>query len=285
MHAFFVAVEVFVRVFDHDDGGVDDDADGDGDSAQGHDVGVDADEVHDQKRDNDGTGDDEDGNEFAAGVEEEENADDADDDDFFNECVAEGGEGTADQFGAVVGGFDEDAGREAVFEFEEPGFGVFDDLVGIGAEAGNDDAADGFADAVVFADAAAHFAADLDGGDVAKEDGSAAGGGYAGVALCGSHRGVSTAGHAEDDLTDVFDAAEVAAAADHVLVFGEFEGGATDVVIASLDGHHDVFKGKVEGFELQGIDDNLVLLDEATDGGDLGDVFDAGEGVAEVPVL
>ena len=38
--------QMLVRVLDHDDGGIDHGADGDGDAAQAHDVGVDAERAH-----------------------------------------------------------------------------------------------------------------------------------------------------------------------------------------------------------------------------------------------
>ncbi len=43
--------QVLVGVLDHDDGGVHHGADGDGDAAQTHDVGVDPQHVHDDKGD------------------------------------------------------------------------------------------------------------------------------------------------------------------------------------------------------------------------------------------
>ena len=44
-----VVLDVLVGVFDHDDGGVHHDADGDGDAAQAHDVGVDTLPLHDDE--------------------------------------------------------------------------------------------------------------------------------------------------------------------------------------------------------------------------------------------
>ena len=44
-----VALQVLVRVLDHDDGGVDHRADGDGDAAERHDVGVDPLPAHDDE--------------------------------------------------------------------------------------------------------------------------------------------------------------------------------------------------------------------------------------------
>jgi hypothetical protein len=80
--------------------------------------------------------------------------------------VAKRVDGALDQIGAVVGGFDHDARRQAVFQIGEFRLGVVNDLVGVGAEAGDDHAADGFAFAVPFADAAPFLAGDLQRGDV-----------------------------------------------------------------------------------------------------------------------
>ena len=105
---------------------------------------------HDEDADQDAGGHDEDGDEFTACVEKEEDADEADDDHFFDEGVAKSMDGAFDDGGTVVGSLDEHAGGEAVFKIGEFGLGVLDDLIGVSAEAGDDDAADGFAVAVPF---------------------------------------------------------------------------------------------------------------------------------------
>jgi hypothetical protein len=144
--------------------------DGDGDAAQAHDVGVDPQQVHRQQADEHAAGNDEDGDQRAAAVQEKEDADQRDDEHFLDQRVPQRVDGALDQFRAVVGGLDRDAGRQAVFQFGQFALASCDDLIGIGAEAGDDDAADRFALAVPFADAAALFAGDLQRGDIAQQD-------------------------------------------------------------------------------------------------------------------
>ena len=48
MDSLFFAVEMFVRILNHHNRRIDHHTDGDGDAAQTHDIGVDADEIHRQ---------------------------------------------------------------------------------------------------------------------------------------------------------------------------------------------------------------------------------------------
>ena len=67
-----VALEVLVRVLDHDDDGVHHRADGDGDAAQRHDVRADALPVHDDERHQHRHRQDDDGHERAAEMQQEQ---------------------------------------------------------------------------------------------------------------------------------------------------------------------------------------------------------------------
>ena len=118
-------------------------------------------------------------------MEQEQNADQADNDDLFNERMAEGGDGSLDEEGAVIGWLDEHAGREAVFQAGQLCLGILDHLIGVGPETGNDDAPHRFALAVQFTDTTAHFTADLQGGDIFQQNGCAACGGLS----VGGHSG------------------------------------------------------------------------------------------------
>ena len=61
-------------------------------------------------------GDDEDGDQRAAAMQQENDADEGDDDHFLDEGVAKGVDGALDEIGAVVDGLDHDAGRKSVFQ-------------------------------------------------------------------------------------------------------------------------------------------------------------------------
>ena len=66
---------MFVGVLDHDDDRVHHGPDGDGDAPQRHDVGTDALAEHDQERNQHGNGQDDDGHQCAAQVQQECEAD------------------------------------------------------------------------------------------------------------------------------------------------------------------------------------------------------------------
>ena len=101
-----VPLQVLMGVLDHDDGPVDHGADGDGDAAQGHDVGDQPLPVHDRHGHQDADGQGEDGHEGRAEVEKEDDADDGDDDALFDQLAAKRVLGAVDQGGPVVDGDD-----------------------------------------------------------------------------------------------------------------------------------------------------------------------------------
>ena len=79
------ALQMLVRVLDHDDGRVDHGADGDGDAAEAHDVGADAEQLHGQERHQDADGQHQDGDERAAHMQQEHDAHQRDDEAFLEQ--------------------------------------------------------------------------------------------------------------------------------------------------------------------------------------------------------
>ena len=100
------------HVFGHHDAGIDQYADGDRDSAQRHDVRADVRALHEQKRAKDGqrqrNGDDEN----AAEVPQEENVRQRDEDDLFDQRVAQRVHGVIDEDAAIVERHDLHVGRK-----------------------------------------------------------------------------------------------------------------------------------------------------------------------------
>ncbi len=76
------ALKPLVGVLDHDDGGVDHRADGDGDAAEAHDVGAEAQQPHADIGDQNAERQRDDGDEGAARVQQEDDADERDDQRF-----------------------------------------------------------------------------------------------------------------------------------------------------------------------------------------------------------
>jgi hypothetical protein len=80
-----MVLHVLVGILDHDDGTVHHGADGDGDAAQAHDVGVDPLTMHDDKADQDTHRQCKNNHQRAAEVKEKNNAHDGHDDAFLDQ--------------------------------------------------------------------------------------------------------------------------------------------------------------------------------------------------------
>ena len=79
---------MLVRVLDHDHRRIDHRADGNGDSPEGHDVGVDALPIHDCERGEDAERQADDGHERGTQVEQKKRTDQRDDDEFLDQSVS-----------------------------------------------------------------------------------------------------------------------------------------------------------------------------------------------------
>ncbi len=103
--------QVLVRVLDHHDGGVDHRPDGDGDAAQAHDIGVDAERPHADEGGEDGDRQHQDGDQRRAQMQQENDADQRDDQAFLGQRALQRVDGAVDQFRAVIDGLDADSRR------------------------------------------------------------------------------------------------------------------------------------------------------------------------------
>ncbi len=254
-------------VLDHYDGRVDHGADGDGDTAERHDVGGEAHVVHGNEGDDDGRRQHYDGDQGAAEVEQEEEAHQADDDALLDQGLLQRVDGTMDELRPVVG-------RDNLYPFGERGldFGealldAVDDVQRVFTIAHDDDATNYLALAVELRDAAAQVGALLHGGDVAQQD--------------GRPPPVRT----QRDGLEVGQRAHVAPPPHEVLPPGELDGAAAHVVVPRANGGDHSPERNLIGGQGVGIDGHLVLLLEPADAGDLGHAGDAFEPVSEVPVL
>ena len=95
--------QVLMGVLDQDDGPVDHGPDGDGDAAQGHDVGVDALQAHGQEGDEHGGGQGEDGHQRAAQMQQEDAADQGHDEHLLDELMRKVVDRAMDQEGTIIG--------------------------------------------------------------------------------------------------------------------------------------------------------------------------------------
>ena len=253
------------HVFGHHDSRIDEHADGDGDSAQRHDVRRDARAFHEQERaqhrERQRNGDDEN----AAEVPEEEHVRQRDQNDLFNQRVAQRVHRMIDENAAVIEGNDRYARRKPRLNLADLLLDGFDDLARIGSVADDDDSADGFL-AVLVENAAPELGTKLNAGHVADRDRRAVVG-------------------AERNLFNVLQAANQADAAHDVLRVARLNHLGADVVVAALHRGDHILERDVVGAHLDGIEIDLVLLDEAADAGNLGDSGHGVELIFDEPIL
>ena len=105
------ALQMLVGVLDHDDRGIDHGADRDGDAAEAHDVRADAEQLHAAIGDQHADRQHEDGDQRAAHMQQEHDADERDDQALLDQRALERLDGAVDQVGAVVDRLDLDALR------------------------------------------------------------------------------------------------------------------------------------------------------------------------------
>ena len=153
---------MLVGVLDHDDGGVDHGTDGDGDAAEAHDVGAEAERLHRRERHQDADGQHDDRHKGAAQMQQEHDADQCDDDALLDQRPLQRLDRSLDQPGAVIDRHDLRPARQARRDLGKARLGVFDHGERIGAEALQDDAARDFALAVELGDAAPLVWAEFD---------------------------------------------------------------------------------------------------------------------------
>ena len=256
-----------MRLLHDDDGGVHEGPDGDGDPAQRHDVGREAEHPEGDEGEQHGDGDGDDGDERARRVPQEEQDDDRHREDHFRHGGLERVDGSKDQVRAVVDGDDLYARRQAGLDLADPGFHPVDDVQGVLPLAHDDDSRDDLALAVQLRDTPADVGAQDHRPDVPDP-----------------HRRARLAGR-QDDVLDVPHGADVAPAPDIVLCPAELDEAAPHLTVAALQGIDDLADGDAVGLEAVGVNVDLVLLSEPPDGGHLGDTRNGLEVIPEVPVL
>ena len=97
---------------------------------------------------------------------EKNNADERDDDAFFNQLFAQRRDGALDQLAAIVSRHDAHTGRQRRFDLLDFLFDTIDDVERVLAVTHHDDPANGLAFAVQFRDPAPDIAAEMHGADV-----------------------------------------------------------------------------------------------------------------------
>ena len=168
------ALKPLMRVLDHDDGGVDHGADGDGDAAEAHDVGAEPQEPHADIGNENAERQGDDGDEGAARMQQEDHAHQGDDQAFLDERSLQRFDGAIDQVGTVIDGLDAHALRQARRHFRQPILHVLDHRQRVLAEALQRDSGDDLPLPVHLGDAAALVGGQLDARHVLEQHGHAA---------------------------------------------------------------------------------------------------------------
>src|SRR5690242_5782467 len=97
MNSFFFPIQMFMAVFDHHNRGIDNHADGNGYPAKRHDVGIDSHELHDQESHEHAAWNDKNRDKLAAGMQQEQNTNQPDNNNLLQQRAAQSINGTSDQ--------------------------------------------------------------------------------------------------------------------------------------------------------------------------------------------
>ena len=260
--------QVPVRVLDHDDRCIDQDADRQSEPSERHDVGGDTQERHRKERDDDRDGQHGDRHQRRAEVVQEDQDDEGHDDHFLDQRALQSIDRPMDQFGPVVSDLELHPRRKGPGELRDFLLGRLDDGQDVFAGADHDDTADRFPFPVPVDDAAAHLGPEVNRRDVGEID----------------RRSRRDAG-ADWDPPQVVQVLDIAASAHHVFAAGPLDHAATDVAVRLLHRGQDVVESDPVGGKPARIDLHLILLLETADRGDLCHARHRAQPVGEVPVL
>ena len=113
---------MLVGVLDHDDRRIHHGANGNGDAAQAHDVGIEPQHVHGGQRDEHADGQHDDGHQRAPCVHEKHHADHGHDDAFLDQDPFQIVDRPMDQVGTVIDGLQRHTLRQTAGDFRNPCF-------------------------------------------------------------------------------------------------------------------------------------------------------------------
>lgn len=132
-------LQVLVHVVDQDNGGVRHGTDGDGDARQRHEFGLNPQEPHHQKREEDGDREGYHDDQGAPEMQKEEGGDEGRQDQGLHQGEGKVRPGLADEFGAVLGGNDLNSLRQSPLDLRDSRLDPIDDRQGVGSVAHDDD--------------------------------------------------------------------------------------------------------------------------------------------------
>ena len=259
--------DVFVHVLDHHDCRVDHRADGNRDTAQRHDVRVDALRTHDDKRDQNAERQAQNDHRRRPQVEQKQGTNERNDDEFLDERALECVDRALDQVRTIVGRDDLDTFRQALLELSEPRFDGIDGRRSVLAPAHDDNRANDLALTIKVSNTASHLRADSNLGHVGQDEGRTL------VVDAKRYGG------------EIFDTLQVARGTNHVLGLTHFDDRAAGLLVTVPDRLLEAGKRHAESAQLVRVDDNLVLAHHAADRRHFGDAMHRLQFILEEPVL
>jgi len=260
-------LQVLVRVLDHHHRRVHHRANGNGNAAQRHDVGVDALPVHDDEGRQNAQRQRDDGHQGRTQVKQKQGTHHGHHRKFFEQLVAEVLDGPLDEPRAVVGGHDLHAWRQARLQGGQFGFDRRDGGQGVLARAHDDHAAHGFAFAIQLTNAAPNFGANLHMGHVAQQNGH-----------------TSLGGH-EWNGAEIVQGLQIPGGTHHEFGFAHLQHRGAHFLVGAANRFNYLAVGNSVGGQFVRIEHHLILPHHATDGGNLGHAGHSLELVFQKPVL
>ena len=260
------AFEMLVGVLDHDDGAIDHGADRDRDAAKAHDVRADAERLHGAEGHQDSDRQHDDGDERAAHMQQEHDADQCYDDAFFRERSLERLDRAVNEIGAVIDRYDLHVFGKGRRHLGQPRLDVVDDIERVLAETLQRDAAGDLAFAVEFGNASSLVRPEFDPRHVLQQD----------------RRSLVDL---QNDVRKIGKAFDIAAATHDEFEFRQLHRAAADIHVAAADRVAHFCKRDIQCPQAVRIDDDVVLPDEAADAGHFGHAFRLGDAVADGPIL
>ena len=258
--------ELAVPVFDHDDRGVDEHADREGEAAKGHDVRADVEVVHGDEGSDHGDGQRKNRNQRRTEVKQENDDDHADDDRFFDQVALQSFDGRLNESGPIISGDNFNPCRQRRFGLRDFSLHSIDDIQRIHAVAHYDDTGDGLSFALPLRSTFSNIRAEDDRAQIANSHRSSV--------LCRDRHRFKIA-----------ERAQITQAADHIFRPAHLQDSSAGFIRAGSDFFDDCGKRNAVGAKLVRIDIHLVLLDKAADGCDFRDARNRFELIPEIPVL
>src|SRR5438874_601671 len=255
-----------ISVFHHDNGGVHQNANGQGQPTQRHDVGADIQVVHgnEGERERDGQGENRD--QRRAEMKQKHDDDQRNNNRFLDQAMYQRVYLFADQCPAVIARNDFDSRRQRSFDFSQLLLDAIDHVEGVQPIPHNDNAAHGLAFAIPLCDTFPHVWAEGNRAQILDEYGRP-------VLRHNRH------------VRQIIERLEIAEPANHVSRAAQFEYSSTDFVRARLHAVDDGRQRNAICQQLVGIDIDLVLAHEPTDARHFGHTGNGRQLVAQVPIL